>query len=48
MPLISFELNLILIWSTNSVMVFNDVANQSATFVISETRLYVPVVTLST
>ena len=45
MPLIKCELNLILTWSTNCVI---DVANQSATFAITETKLYVLVVNLST
>ena len=48
MPLISFEINLILTWSANYVMVHTDVANQGTTFAITETKLYVPVVTLST
>ena len=48
MPLINCEVNLILTWSENCVIVYNDVANQGATFTITETRLYVSVVTLST
>ena len=48
MPLISYEINLILTWSANCVIVHTDVANQGATFEIIETKLYVPVVTLST
>ena len=48
MPLINCKANLILIWSTNSVIVSTYVANQNATFVISNTKLYVPVLTLST
>ena len=35
-------------WSANCVIVYTDVANQGATFTITETKLYVPVVTLST
>ena len=35
-------------WSTNCVIVSTNVANQNATFVITDTKLYVPVVTLST
>ena len=47
-PLINCEINLILIWYESCVIVYTDVANQGATFAISETKLYVPVVTLST
>ena len=48
MPLINCEINLILIWPTNSVFVSANVANQNATFEITDTKLYVLVVTLST
>ena len=48
MPLINCEVNLMLIWSANCVIVSTDVANQVATFAITDTKLYVPVVTLST
>ena len=48
MPLINCELNLILTWSTNCVIISTDVANQGATFGITETKLYIPAVTLST
>ena len=41
MPLINCDINLILIWSANSVIVYTD-AGQGAT------KLYVPVVTLPT
>ena len=34
-------------WSVNYVIVSTDVANQGATFTITETKRYVPVVTLS-
>ena len=47
-PLINCEVNLILTWSVNCVIVSTNVANQGAIFTITETRLYVPVVTLST
>ena len=47
-PLINCEINLILTWSTNCVIVSTNVANQNATFGITDTKLYVPVVTLST
>ena len=48
MPLISCEVNLILTWSANCVIVYTAFANQNATFTITETRLYVPLITLST
>ena len=35
-------------WSANCVIVSTEVANESAIFAITETKLYVPVVTLST
>ena len=46
MPLINCEINLILRWSTNCVIVSTNVSNQNATFAITNTKLYVPVVTL--
>ena len=48
MPLINCEINLILTWSTNCVFVYTNVVNQNATFAITDTKLYVLVVTLST
>ena len=48
MPLINCEVNLILTWSSSSVLVASSTQNQNATFVITDTKLYVPVVTLST
>ena len=48
MPLINFEINLILTWATNCVIVSSNIANQNATFAITDTKLHVPVVTLST
>ena len=47
MPLINCEINLTFTWSVNCVIVYTDVANQFATFAITETKLYVTVVTLS-
>ena len=47
MSLINCEVNLILIWTANCVIVYINVANQDATFEITEINLYVPVVTLS-
>ena len=46
-PLINCEINLILTWSANFVIIYTNVANQNPTFEITETKLYVPVVTLS-
>ena len=48
MPLINCEVELILTWSAGCVIIYTDVANQNPTFTITETSLYVPVVTLST
>ena len=47
MPLINCEIILLLRWSASCVIVSTDVANQNATFAITDTKLYVPVVTLS-
>ena len=46
LPLINCEINLILTWSTNYVIVSTNVANQNATFKIIDTKLYIPLVTL--
>ena len=52
MPLINCEINIILTWSANCVIVYiiidTNVTNQGATFAIAEIKLYVIVVTLST
>ena len=48
MPLINCEIELILTWSRNSVMISTDIANQIPTFTTTETTLHVSVVTLST
>ena len=48
MPLINCEVNLILIWSSTCVFAAVGDANQAVTFAITNTKLYVPVVTLST
>ena len=45
MPLINCEVNLILRWSSTCVITDS---NGAGTFAITDTRLYVPVVTLST
>ena len=47
MFLINCEINLILTWSANCVIVASNVANQNATSSITDTKLYVPLVTLS-
>ena len=48
MALINCEAVFISKWSANCVMIYTNVANQVPTFTITETNLYVPVVTLST
>ena len=48
MPLINCEVNLILTCSSTCVLISTGVPNQAATFAITDTKLYVPVVTLST
>ena len=48
MPLINCEVNLILTWSSTCVLISTDNANQNATFAITDTKLSVPVVNLST
>ena len=48
MPLINCEVNLILTWSSSCVLIATAIQNQNATFAITDTKLYVPVVTLST
>ena len=47
MPLISYEINLILTCSANCV-ISNATANQDTTFAITDTKIYVPAITLST
>ena len=48
MPLINCEVNLMLRWSAKSVVVSTGDASQNPTFAITDTKLYVSVVTLST
>ena len=48
MPLINCEVELILNWSANCVIIYTDVNNQVPTFTTTETNLYVPVVFLWT
>ena len=47
-PLINCEINLDLKQSKNCVIVATNVAVQATTFLITDVKLYVPVVTLST
>ena len=48
MSLINCEVNLILTWPSTCVLVATGIQNQAATFAITDTKFYVPVVTLST
>ena len=48
MPLINCEVNLILTWLSSCVLIATAIQNQAAKFEITDTKLYVPVVTLST
>ena len=48
MPLINYEINLILIWSANCFLVAGTAANQVPIFAIPHTKLYVWAITLST
>ena len=48
MPLINCEVNLILTWASSCVLIVTSIPNQNATFAITNTKLYVPVVTLLT
>ena len=45
MPLINYEVNLILTWSSTSVITNSTGAGR---FAITDTKLYVPAITLST
>ena len=48
MPLINCKVELVLTWSAESVIIYTNIKNQNHTFRITETNLYVPVITLST
>ena len=48
MPLINCEINLILTWSVNCIIVSIVVANQGAAFSITDTKFSIPVLTHST
>ena len=47
-PLINCEVNFILTWSANCVILYINVANKIPTLTLTEKKLYVPVVTLLT
>ena len=46
--MINCEINIILTWSANCFIIANDIDGQVQTFAVNGTKLYVPVVTLST
>ena len=48
MPLINCEINLILTWSARCFIIDSLITCQEPTFTITDTKLYVPVVTFST
>ena len=48
MPLINCEINLILTWCKKCVIASNTAANQATAFAVTDAKLYVPVLTLST
>ena len=48
MPLNNCEINLILTWSGNCILISGDIDNKVPTFAITDTKPYVPVVTLLT
>ena len=47
MPILNCGINFIITWHTNFAL-SNAAANQGTTFAITDTRLYVPVLTLTT
>ena len=46
-PSINCEINLILIWTANCVLLSSTTVNQATTFAITDAKLYAPVVILS-
>ena len=48
MFLINCKINFVLTWSASCLMIDAPVNNQVPTFTITDTKIYVPVVTLST
>ena len=47
MPLISRDINLILTWSDRCFIIDDPIDNREPAFIVTDTKLYVPVVTLS-
>ena len=48
MSLINFEINLMLTWHENIVIWYNAATEKETIFVMTDTKLYLPLVTLST
>ena len=48
MPLINYEINFFVTWSANCFLVAGTAANQVLTFAVTDTKLYVLIVPLST
>ena len=48
MILINCEIEIILTWSANCIIIYTDIAGQNPTFTITETNIYAPLLTLST
>ena len=48
MSLTKCEINLILTWSENCILISGGIDNTEPKFAITDTKIYVPVVTLST
>ena len=48
MPLINCEINLILTWYARCFIIDTPIVGQESTFIITDTKLYVPVVNLLT
>ena len=48
MPFINCEINLILTWSENCILISDGIENHVPAFAITDTKCYGPVVTLST
>ena len=48
MSLINSEVNLIITWNASCVIVSTNIAKPNAVFAITDTKLYIPIVTLST
>ena len=47
MPLINCEINLLLTWSAKCFIMAGAIDSQLPTFTITDTKLYIPVITLS-